>query len=75
MKKTTIIWQIDLSQLIGKRVVIETREGFNRTATLTEVRYGSMKMLGSVVEYPTEIVLDGDDPLPFTQLVHLNLAV
>jgi hypothetical protein len=70
----SIVWQIDLSQLINKPVVVETREGFNRTATLTEVRYDSTDILGNVVEYPVAIVLDGDDPIPFTQLLHLKLS-
>lgn len=73
--RTTIVWEIDLSRIIGRKVNVETREGHVREgATLTEIRYDSTELLGNTVEYPVAIVLDTDDLIPFTQLRHLKLA-
>jgi hypothetical protein len=73
-KKATITWQIDLAQLIDRRVTVETREGHNRNGVLTEIRYDATSIIGHTVEYPTAIVLDGDDLIPFAQIVSLKLA-
>jgi hypothetical protein len=73
-KKIGITWQIDLSQLIGKRVSIETHEGHLRTASLTEVRYKTTHIAGYTVETPDGIVLDGDDLISFSQIRFLNLS-
>lgn len=69
-----ITWQIDLSGLIDQDVKLSTKEGFNRKGKLTKVNFGSLVIDGDLVEYPTEIVLNGDDPIPFTQIEQLSLA-
>ncbi len=67
-----VSWLIDLSPMVNKRVKLETKEGHIRKALLTEVRFAGLKLQGQDVEYPTEVVLDGDDPIAFTQIRYIE---
>jgi hypothetical protein len=69
-----ITWVIDLGGLIDQDVKLSTKEGFNRKGKLTKVNFGELVIEGDTVQYPTEIILNGDDPIPFTQIEKLSLV-
>lgn len=61
-------WVVDFGPMIGRKIKVETREGFRRTGILTEVKFLDLTILGVEVSLPREIVLDGDFPIPFEQI-------
>jgi len=57
-----------LNDLVGKTVLLETKEGFVRKALVTELRCDHMEINGVACKLPIEIVLSEDDPLPVSQI-------
>jgi hypothetical protein len=72
MAAKSISWDIDLSPMVGRTVAVETREGHRRKGKLTDVRMAVIQLQGQIVEYPSEVVLDGDDPIPWQQLIRIE---
>lgn len=67
-------WNIDLTALMNKPVVLETKEGHVRTGKVTAVEWQDLKLNDVIVQVPVEIELDGSwtERVPFAQLVRLQ---
>lgn len=74
MGTAKIEWTIDLQFLVSKKVVIETREGHVRAGKLTNVRFANLQVDGYEVGLPDEVELNGEDAIPFNQIVSLKRA-
>lgn len=66
-------WQIDLSRFLQQRVKLVTKEGFIRNSVLVDFRYASTFLDGHEVEYVVEVELQGNDVIPFPQVVSIDL--
>lgn len=73
--RTTIVWNIDLTALVKKRIAIETLDGANLTGVLSRVVFRPMTIDGHAVETPVAIVLDGDNEIPFGGLLAIKRIV
>ena len=64
----------DATKYLGKAVEIETREGAIRTATLTEIKWGTMEMDGVEIRFPRRVYLNGDDHdfMPFDTIAKIK---
>lgn len=67
-----IKWDIDISELLRKRVIIETREGFIIKGKLTKVEFKEFNLMGKMVGIPVEVVLDGTDPVQVANILKLE---
>jgi len=67
-----VVWDIDLSGLIGKMVAVETRAGHFRQSVLTRVDYVNFEISGYTCGLPHRLVLDGDQELSFHSLVSIR---
>jgi len=66
--KPRIRWVIDLGDLIETQVRVETREGVLRHGVLSEVRWTTLSINEVEVQLPHQIILDGEDYIPFEQI-------
>jgi hypothetical protein len=73
-KPQDITWNFDLTPIVGKEVIAETKEGHIRRFTLHGVEFHQLKVLQHVVDLPVQLVGDDDEHFPLTQLVSLKRA-
>lgn len=72
----SLVWNIDLSALVGRKVLVETDDGHYRTGTLTEIVWRPIKVLGMEWDSPFALKLDLDDAdrIPWLIVKTITLA-
>ena len=71
MSNRNIVWQIDLTPLVGKLVTYETKDGSRGNGKLTEVQSISFDLEGFTVDMPVAVVVDADVLLPLAHISRL----
>jgi len=71
-----LVWCIDLSALIGRRIEVETDDGHYRSGILTEIIWRTMKVLGMEWDTPIALKLDLDeaDHIPWSIIKTVKLV-
>jgi len=71
-----LVWSIDLSSLVGRKILVETDDGHYRTGVLTEIIWRPIKVLGMDWDSPTALKLDLDesDTIPWLIVKSITLA-
>lgn len=74
--KAKLVWQINLSPLIGRRVTVETHDGHYRGGVLSKIEWAESTILGIECQYPAGICFDGEssDSIPWALIKNIRLA-
>lgn len=70
-----LIWEIDLSPMIGRDVQIETVDGIRRAGRISSVGFRELRFNDGIVNIPVHVELNGDplDQIPFTHMGSIEI--
>lgn len=71
-----LVWNIDFTFMMKKRVKLETKEGLILSGKLTSIEFQDVTVAGTVIQLPIAFELDGShhERIPFQQLVTIDLV-